>query len=94
MSYQFNPTWIIIQFMIQTGLVVMFAIFFVPVIHPVIHDVLFDSNAAAQIQTPFLRELVSNLWSWSIIFFIGGIAGNVVWLLRAIQAKQTEVRQY
>ena len=90
MSYQFNPTWIIIQFMIQTGLVVMFAIFFIPVIH----DILFDSNAAAQIQTPFLRELVSNLWSWSIIFFIGGIAGNVVWLLRAIQAKQTEVRQY
>ena len=90
MSYQFNPTWIIIQFMIQTGLVVMFAIFFIPVIH----DILLDSNSAAQIQTPFLRELVSNLWSWSIIFFIGGIAGNVVWLLRAIQAKQTEVRQY
>lgn len=90
MSYQFNATFIIIQFMFYTGLIVVFAIYFIPILH----DILFDSNAAANIQTPFLRTLLNSTWSWSIIFFIAGIAGNIVWFVRAIQARQTEVRQF
>lgn len=90
MSYQFNPTWIIIQFMLQTGLVITLAIFFIPVIH----DILFDSDVQAQIQSSFVRSLVTQLWTWTIVFFIGGMAGNVLWFIRAIQARQTEVRQF
>jgi len=90
MSYVSHPTMIILQFMLQTGLVVTMAIFFIPVIH----DILFDSNAAGNIQTPFLRELIDNLWVWAIIFFIAGMAGNVIWFIRALQAQQAQVRTF
>lgn len=90
MSYEFNPTYIILQFLLQTGLVVALAIFFVPLIH----DILFDSDIANNIKSEFIRSLVNQLWIWSIIFFIGGMGGNVLWFIRAIQARQTEVRQF
>lgn len=90
MSYEFNPTWIILQFMLQTGMVVVFAIFFLPILH----DIFLESYLYDNIASPFIKSLVANLWTWSIIIFIAGIAGNVVWLLRAIQAKQAEVYRY
>lgn len=90
MSYQFNPTWIILQFMLQTGFVVVSAIFLLPILH----DIFLESNIYDNIQTPFIKDLVANLWTWSIIYFIAGLAGNVLWLLRAIQTKQAEVYRY
>lgn len=79
---------IILQFLFQTGLVVVFALFFVPIIH----QILFESGY--QFSIPFIETLVDQLWNWSIIFFIGGMAGNVIWFLRALQAYQATVRQF
>ena len=90
MSYQFHPTIIILEFMFFTGLLVCLAIFFIPVIH----DILFDSDIQAQVQDDFVRSAITQLWTWTIVFFIGGMAGNVIWFVRAMQARQAEVRQF
>ena len=90
MSYQFNPTYILLQFLLQTGMVVALAIYFIPIIH----DIILDSDIYHNIQTPSVRLLVDQLWIWTIVFFVGGMAGNVLWFLRAMQARQVETRSY
>lgn len=88
LSYQAHPTIIILQYLIQTGLVVVFALFFIPVIH----EILFE--AGYEFSVPFVESLVDQLWNWSIIFFIAGMAGNTIWFLRALQAYQASVRTF
>lgn len=72
----------------QTGLVVVFALFFIPIIH----QILFESGYVFSV--PFLESLTDQLWTWSIIFFIAGMAGNTIWFLRALQARQAALRQF
>ena len=88
LSYQAHPTMIILQYLLQTGLVVVFALFFIPVIHTII----FESGYTFSI--PSISSLIDQLWTWSIIFFIAGMAGNTIWFLRALQAQQAQVRQF
>lgn len=83
-----HPTLIILQYIIQTGIVVVFALFFVPVIHTII----FESGYTFSI--PYIESLADQLWNWSIIFFIAGMAGNTIWFLRALQARQAALRQF
>ena len=79
---------IILQYLLQTGLVVVFALFFIPIIHQII----FEGGYTFSI--PFIEDLIEQLWNWSIIFFIAGMAGNTIWFLRALQAYQSTVRQF
>ena len=79
---------IILQFLLQTGLVVVFAMFFIPIIHQIVFE------SGYEFSIPYIEELIDQLWNWSIIFFIAGMAGNTIWFLRALQAYQTTVRQY
>jgi hypothetical protein len=64
------------------------AIFFIPIIH----QIFFESGYTFSV--PFIESLVDQLWTWSVIFFIAGMAGNTIWFLRALQAYQTTVRQF
>lgn len=88
MSYQAHPTMIILQFLLQTGLVVVFALFFIPIIHEIIFE------AGYTFSVPFIETLAEQLWNWSIVFFIAGMAGNVIWFVRALQAYQSTVRTF
>lgn len=88
MSYQAHPTMIILQYLLQTGLVVVFALFFIPIIHRIIFE------AGYVFSVPYIASLADQLWNWSIIFFIAGMAGNTIWFLRALQAYQSTVRQF
>lgn len=88
LSYQAHPTMIILQYLLQTGLVVVFALFFIPIIHEIIFE------AGYEFSVPFVESLVDQLWTWAIIFFIAGMAGNTIWFLRALQAYQTTVRSF
>lgn len=88
LSYQAHPTMILLQFLFQTGAVVVIALFFIPIIH----QLLFEGGYTFTI--PFVASLVDQLWNWSIVFFIGGMAGNVIWFLRALQAYQSTVRTF
>ena len=88
LSYQAHPTMIILQYLLQTGLVVVFALFFIPIIHQIIFEVGYEFSI------PYVESLADQLWSWTIIFFIAGMAGNTIWFLRALQAYQSTVRQF
>jgi len=80
---------IILQFMIQTALVAVIAIIFLPVVH----HIAFDAGTFENSQ-PFIKDLVATGWVWSIVFFIAAIAGNIVWFLRALQRQQAEVQTF
>ena len=88
LSYQAHPTMILLQFLFQTGLVVVVALFFIPIIHTIIFE------AGYTFSIPYVESLADQLWNWSIVFFIAGMAGNVIWFLRALQAYQSTVRTY
>jgi len=88
LSYQQHPTMILIQYIMQTGIVVVFALFFIPIIH----QIFFDSGITFSV--PFIASLAANLWDWAIIFFIAGMAGNTIWFIRAMQAYQQTQRVY
>lgn len=79
---------IILQYLLQTGLVVVFALFFIPIIHTIIFE------AGYEFSVPFIESLADQLWNWSIIFFIAGMAGNTIWFLRALQAQQAAMRTF
>ena len=76
---------IILQFMLQTGIIAVFAMLFLPIVH----DIAFDNKIFDDAQ-PTTKALVDQAWTWSIIFFIAGAGGNVVWFYQALQRKQRE----
>ena len=76
---------IILQFMLQTGFIAIFAILFLPIIH----DIAFD-NGTFDDSSAEIKALVAQGWTWSIIFFIAGAAGNVFWFYQALQRKRRE----
>lgn len=80
---------IILQYMMQTGFVVIFGILFLPVIHEIAFESGTFDNSSSNIQS-----LVSQGWVWSIIFFIAGIAGNTFWFFQALQRKRKEEVQF
>lgn len=88
LSYQAHPTMIILQYLLQTGIVVVFALFFIPVIH----QILFEGGYTFSV--PFIESLIDQLWTWAVIFFIAGMAGNTIWFLRALQTYQASLRTF
>lgn len=88
MSYQSHPTLILLQFLIQTGGVVVIAILFIPILHQIIFE------NGYEFHIPYVESIVENLWSWSITFFIAGMAGNIIWFFRALQAYQSTQRVF
>lgn len=83
-----HPTWIILQYIIQTGGIVVIALFFIPIIY----TILFESGYT--FQTQFVSDMADQLWTWSYVFFIAGMAGNTIWFIRALQAYQRTQRVY
>lgn len=80
---------IILQYMMQTSFIVIFGILFLPVIHEIAFDSGTFDDSSAEIQT-----LVNQGWTWSIIFFVAGIAGNTFWFYQALQRKRKEEVQF
>ncbi len=80
---------IILQYVFQTGLVVVIALFMIPIVHNIAYDLgIFDTALASTL------NLVNAAWQWSIIWFIAAIAGNTVWLFKAMQREQVEQRSF
>lgn len=78
---------VIFQFMMQTFLIIIFGILF---LGNVIPEMIFDSNLFANTSTE-TQALRDSMWNWSIIIFVGAIAGNIVWLYRELQREQSYV---
>ena len=80
---------ILFQYIFQSGLIVTVALFFIPIIHEIAYDTgLFDDVL------PFSAQMRDAAWTWSLIWFIGALAGNTVWMLKALQREQAEVRSF
>lgn len=76
---------VIMQFMIQTFLIAILAILFLGNIIP---SMIFGSNLFANVNADTLAHRDA-MWNWSIIIFIGAIAGNVIWLYRELHREQS-----
>ena len=74
---------IILQFTMQTTFLVVIAILFLPIIN----NIAFSGNlfSGTTDETKAHRDA---LWSWTIIIFIGAMAGNVIWFFRALQREE------
>ncbi len=80
---------ILIQYIMQCSLIVFVAIIFIPIFHDLAFEVgLFDNIH------PRIEPLVSSVYTWSLIFFIAGIAGNTFWLGQALQRERAEVQTF
>jgi hypothetical protein len=77
---------VVFQFMMQTAIIIVFGILFLGGIIP---EMIFESNLFANVSAETLAHRDA-LWNWSIVIFIGAIAGNVVWLLREGQKEESE----
>jgi hypothetical protein len=80
---------ILLQFIFQSGLITVVALYFIPIIHDIAYDFGIFANAL-----PSTLALVDAAWQWSIIWFIAALAGNIVWMLKAIQREQVEQRSF
>ena len=74
---------ILTQFIMQTSLIVVVALLFIPIIYNLAYTTNLFSGTTAE-----TKEHRDALWKWTIVIFIGAMAGNVVWLLRALQSQQ------
>lgn len=79
---------IILQFVMQTALIVVVVLIFLPIIATLVFGPLFSNTTA---ETQALRD---SLWSWTIIIFIGAICGNVVWYYRALQRQEVNTFEF
>lgn len=80
---------LILQFMLQTAFIAIFAILFLPVVHEIAFEAGTFDNSSENIQS-----LVAQGWNWAIIFFIAGAAGNIFWFYQALQRKRREEVQF
>lgn len=80
---------ITMQFVMQTGLIVFIALVFLPTISAMV----FDSNLFSG-TTEETQQRRDAMWVWTIVIFIGAMAGNVVWYFRAIQSQQATTFEY
>lgn len=80
---------IILQFMLQTGLIVVVAMYMIPTLHNIFFETGIENTISAETQ-----NRINQLWIWSIIFFITGLAGNIFWFYQALQRKRREEVQF
>ena len=81
---------LIAQFIMQTALIVVVAILFIPIISNIIFGPTgMFANTSAETQAH--RDA---LWNWTIVLFIAAIAGNVVWYFRALQRQEAGTIEY
>ncbi len=80
---------VLLQYMFQTGLVVVVALYMIPIVHDIAYDLgVFDTALASTL------GLVDAVWQWSLIWFIAAIAGNTIWLFKVMQREQVQERSF
>jgi len=81
---------IITQYIMQTALIVVVALLFLPIISNIIFGpASMFANTSAETQSH--RDA---LWKWTIILFIAAMAGNTVWFYRALQRQSAGTIEY
>lgn len=78
------------QFMFQTFLIIIFGILF---LGNVIPGMIFDSALFSNVSDE-TNAHKDAMWNWSIIIFVGAIAGNIIWYYRELQKEQSYVVDY